>query len=92
MDKKMDSISKVMLDLLEISNDLVFEHPKITLIGRDELYLENHKGIIQYGPHLIKISISRGFLEIEGERLEIKALMPDELHIRGYIYMLRYYD
>lgn len=92
MDKRREAISKAVADFLEIPRDLVLDLPKITITGRNELYIQNHHGIIEYNPGLLRINISRGFLEIEGKNLEIKALMPEEMNICGEIFSLKYLD
>lgn len=92
MDKRKESISKVMAEFLEIPKDLVMDLPKITVIGTTELYLENHKGIIEYSLTRLRINLSRGFMEITGDNLEIKALMPDEMSIAGEIRSIKYFD
>lgn len=92
MEKKRETINRVLADFLEIPRDLVLDIPKLTLIGRNELYLENHRGIIEYTLNRMRINLSRGFLEIEGEDLEIKALMPEELSITGYIRAIKYHE
>lgn len=92
MENRREAISRVMAELLEIPKDLVLDLPKITVIGRRELYLENHRGIIKYSRTCLHIGLVRGFLEIEGRELEIKALMPDEMSIIGEIYMLKFSD
>lgn len=90
--KNKDVISRVMADLLEIPKDLVLDIPKITLIGRNELYLENHRGIIEFSNQRLRINLSRGFLEILGEQLEIKALLTDEIKIEGNICSCKFVD
>jgi len=92
MDKRKEAISKAMTDFLEIPRDLVFNLPKLTVIGRTEVYLENHRGIIEYSLNRLRISLSRGFLQIEGQNLEIKALMPDEMSISGEVHSIKYID
>jgi len=92
MDKRKEIISKAMADFLEIPKDLVLDLPKITLIGRNEFYLENHRGIIEFSSQRIRINLSRGFLELQGENLEIKALMPDEMKVWGEIRSIKYID
>jgi len=92
MDKRKEAISKAMTDFLEIPRDLVFNLPKLTVIGRTEIYLENHRGIIEYSLNRLRISLSRGFLQIEGQNLEIKALMPDEMSISGEVHSIKYID
>ncbi|CFY00895.1 Sporulation protein YqfC [Syntrophomonas zehnderi OL-4] len=92
MNKRREALSTVVADFLEIPKDLVLDLPKITVIGRNELYLENHRGIIEYSPQLLRINLSRGFLEIQGDRLEIKALMPDEMKVWGEMRTINFLD
>lgn len=92
MDNKKEAIGKMMADLLEIPGDLVLDLPKITIVGRSDLYIENHKGIIEYSTERLRINLSRGFIEIQGENLEIKALLPDEMRIKGEIRRITYLD
>jgi len=92
MEKNKDIISRAMADLLEIPKDLVLDIPKITLIGQSELFLENHRGIIEYSSQRMRNNLSRGFLEILGNQLEIKALLPDEIKIEGDINSCRFFD
>lgn len=91
MDKKREAI-KVMADLLEIPRDLVLDLPKLTVIGRTEIHLQNHRGIIEYGLNRVRINLSRGYLEVEGEAFEIKALLPDEVFILGEIRSIKFLD
>lgn len=92
MDNKKESLGKVMADLLEIPGDLVLDLPKISMLGRQELYIENHKGIIEYSKKRLRINLARGFIEIQGDELEIKALLPDEMKIIGEIKQISYLD
>lgn len=92
MDKKRESISKAVADFLEIPKDIVLDLPKVTIVGQNELYLDNHKGIIEYSLNRLRINLSRGFLEVEGRGLEIGVLMPDEMKIIGEIRSVKFLD
>lgn len=92
MSKRREVISRAVADLLEIPKDLALDLPRITLVGKGELYIENHRGIIEYSLERLRVNLSRGYIEIEGQGLEISALMPDELAIVGEIRSLRYMD
>jgi sporulation protein YqfC len=92
VERKRDSISKAVAELLEIPGDLVLDMPRLTVVGRNELYLENHKGIIEYSPTRLRINLSRGFLEVIGENLVIQALMPEEMKVWGDIDSIKYLD
>lgn len=90
--KQPDKLNWILTDMLELPKDLVLELPRITLIGQRELYLENHKGIIEYDSNQIKINLVRGYLEIEGLDMEIKFIIHDELSISGNIKALRFVE
>jgi len=92
MNNRREIITKAMAELLEIPGDLVLDLPRLTITGRNELYLVNHKGIIEYSTVRMRINLSRGFLEVDGKNLEIQALMPDEMRILGEISSIKYID
>lgn len=92
MDGRKETLSRALAEFLEIPKDLVLDIPKITMVGRNEFYLENHKGIIEYSTERLRINLSRGFIEIVGSNLEIRALYPDELQIAGTINGIRFLD
>ena len=92
MEKNRDTLNRVMADFLEIPRDLVMDIPKLTLIGRNELYIENHRGIIEFQADLLRINLSRGFIEIQGNNLGIKTLLPEELFLIGEINTIVFRD
>lgn len=92
MENRKDKINQAITELLEIPKDLVMDLPKLTIIGQEELYLENHKGIIEYDVDRIRVNLPRGFLEIRGTSLEIKAIFPEEIRICGHIQFIRYHE
>ncbi|MGE5397388.1 MAG: sporulation protein YqfC [Chitinophagales bacterium] len=85
--KKMDWL---LANVLELPRDLVMDSSRLTMIGQNEMFLENHKGIIEYRSELIKINLARGFIEIEGEGMEIVSITGTELTLVGRIFGLRF--
>jgi len=92
MEKRKDAIRQAMAEFLDIPRDLVLDLPRVTVVGRNELYIENHRGVIEYNLNRLRINLSRGYLEIEGNDLEIKALMADEMKIGGEVLTIKYMD
>ncbi|MGI6452992.1 MAG: sporulation protein YqfC [Syntrophomonadaceae bacterium] len=92
MGNKKEILGKAMAEFLEIPKDIVLDLPKVTIIGHSELYLENHRGIIEYSLDRIRVNLIRGFMEIEGNNLQIRALMPEEMSITGEIRSIKYFD
>lgn len=83
-------IQEKLLRALELPDDVVFDLPKITVIGDIQFYLENHRGIIAYSPTVVRIAVSIGELRIEGEGLFIRTINRDELYLEGRVYAVRY--
>ena len=48
--------------------------------------------MIEYNLNRLRVNLSRGYLEIEGNDLEIKALMADEMKIAGEVLTIKYMD
>ncbi|MBP8819450.1 MAG: sporulation protein YqfC [Syntrophomonadaceae bacterium] len=92
MEKRKDVIRQAMAEFLDIPRDLVLDLPRVTLVGRNELYIENHRGVIEYNLNRLRVNLSRGYLEIEGNELEIKALMADEMKVTGEVLAIKYMD
>jgi sporulation protein YqfC len=75
---------------LEIPQDLVLDLPRITMLGNKQLLVENHKGIIEYTPSLVRIKLSQGELFIHGEDLMLGNLQADQILIEGLVQEVKY--
>jgi sporulation protein YqfC len=62
--------------------------PIITAIGRNELYIENYKGILEYNSKSIRILTKIGRINIEGKNLNIEYFTNDEMKIIGMIFSI----
>ena len=55
MEDKLKKRKKVLVDKLEMPKEIVLDVPRITVIGRNEITIENHKGILIFEKNEIKI-------------------------------------
>ncbi|HZX47346.1 MAG TPA: sporulation protein YqfC [Clostridia bacterium] len=85
MEAKSEIIKKGIADLLELPRDIVLDLPKITLVGNLQLYIENHKGIIEYSTGLIRINTKSGILVVTGSDLSIRTIVIEEIIVAGRI-------
>ena len=69
----------------DVPGDVLAGLPRIELIGTDELRMEQHKGILAYGPEEIHISGGKLVVRVKGCDLELRAMTPTELLITGEI-------
>ena len=90
MKTKKDNIKNVVSEILELPKDIMLGLPKMTMIGKMELHIENHKGIIEYSKEIIRINTSQGILKITGKKMSIKNIVTEELTITGELISLEY--
>ncbi|OAB33955.1 sporulation protein YqfC [Paenibacillus glacialis] len=77
---------------LDLPQDIVFNLPRLTLIGNKELLIENHNGVIHFSPEKLILSLSQGSLEIEGAELMIRSILPREVMIEGTVRNIKYIE
>lgn len=72
-------------DLLEIPQEVVSNKPKLTLVGFEELLIENYKAILEYEDFYIKINTHIGAININGFNLRLKEMTGDDIMVLGKI-------
>ena len=75
----------IFAEVFEMPEELTMDLPRITLIGNIKLSVENHKGIMEYSEHQIKLKVNDGFLLAKGNGLALKNISPDEVLLQGEI-------
>ncbi len=78
-------IKKGLAEVLELPKDIILDLPKIIMIGNLQIYIENHKGILEYTDNRIRINIKNGTLRIIGKNLMLKNIVAEEIFIVGEI-------
>ncbi len=71
--------------VLEIPKEISSSEPKITIIGFNEMLIENYKGILEYQEFYIRISTHIGILNINGFNLNLTEMTSDDILITGKI-------
>jgi sporulation protein YqfC len=71
--------------LLEIPVEVTTNIPKITLIGFNQLMIENYMGVIEYEEYLVKINSSIGIIIIEGNKMNLNQINENDVLISGVI-------
>ncbi|ABR49175.1 protein of unknown function DUF1429 [Alkaliphilus metalliredigens QYMF] len=89
---KSQEIKKSLSEILELPQDIMLDLPKITLVGNLQIYIENHKGIIEYTTSRIRINTKSGTLRIIGKNLSIKNIVVEEIVIVGEIQAVEFID
>ena len=72
-------------EILEIQKEVSTDIPKITIIGFEEMLIENYKGILEYDEIFIRISTHIGIIDISGLNLSLNQMTEDDILISGKI-------
>lgn len=71
--------------LLEIPQEVSSNIPKITVIGFEQMLIENYKAILEYQDFYIRLNTEIGIININGFGLDLKEMTTDDLLITGKI-------
>lgn len=75
-------------DAVSIPKDVLFGVPIMRLIGSEEFYIENYRGILEYTENVIRIQTKIGQIVLKGKKLEIISYTNDEMKVIGDIELL----
>lgn len=70
---------------LELPKEVVSDTPKITVVGFEEVLIENYKSILEYEDYYIKINTHIGVVNINGFNLRLKEMTGDDIMVFGKI-------
>ena len=71
--------------MLELPQEVYSNIPKLTIIGFDEIILENYKGILEYEEFFASISTYIGVVNINGYNINLEKMTNDDIKITGKI-------
>lgn len=67
---------------LEMPIELLNNYPRITVLGKESVFIENYKAIIEYEENLIRISNN---VSIYGKKLNVEEITADDVLVSGKI-------
>ena len=71
--------------IIEIPEEIYSNTPKLTIIGFNEIVLENYKGILEYEEYFASISTHIGIVNINGYNINLEKMTNDDIKITGKI-------
>jgi len=83
-------IKKGVSSVLELPKEIVLNLPLVTLVGNEDLTIENYKGVIEYTDEKVRIGSSAGVIKIEGKRLLLKRISKENILLGGKITIIEY--
>ncbi|HEY8532209.1 MAG TPA: sporulation protein YqfC [Limnochorda sp.] len=79
-----------LIGWLELPEEVMFDLPRATVIGRERCLLENHRGLVRFTDREVVVHSRLGPLRVVGDHLEIERLAGGELVLRGRIDSIDY--
>lgn len=80
-----NKLNRKISEFLELPKEISSEEPKITILGFNEMLIQNYKGILEYEKVCIRISTHIGIINIIGAKLELNEMNQDDIMILGNI-------
>lgn len=72
-------------EILEMPTEIVSNTPKISILGFEEILIENYKNIIEYENFYIKINTYIGIINVNGFNLKLIQMNHDDMKVTGKI-------
>lgn len=86
--KRDGSILERISRVADLQNEPLPAQPLLELCGNCRVLIEHHKGICEYTPTKVRVSVKFGSYCICGTHLEITRLSSDQIVITGNIDMV----
>ena len=78
------------MESLELPKDLVYGAVLVSITGRQEILIENYRGILEYTKNHISLQTKTCRLVVRGKDLDISYYTNEEMKITGCIQGILY--
>lgn len=83
MNDKLYKSRENFAEKMDLPRDVILNLPKITIIGDNEIVIENHKGVILFENEQVKINSRVGLISIYGRGFEILFMGGNTVTLSG---------
>jgi sporulation protein YqfC len=80
----LDIVRKIS-EVLALPPESVLKIPKITIVGKERVHVENYTALLDYKKDNIRLKYEDGVIDILGEDFEIKVIGEENMVIWGKI-------
>ncbi|GAF22956.1 MULTISPECIES: sporulation protein YqfC [Shouchella] len=85
MSRMTNRIKKWVTEQMQLPADVTMDLPRITMIGQLHIYIENHRGVLQFSNKELRLLLKEGQLLVTGDQFVLKTILPEELLLEGRI-------
>jgi len=83
-------LRRALTDGLDLPGDIVFDLPRVTLLGHLQLTVENHRGLLEFLPERVAIGTRSGRLVVVGRELMVGVVRDGEITVTGMLTEVRF--
>lgn len=83
--RKLREVKTTVSEMFELPKDIMLNLPRISMIGNNQMLVENHRGVIEYTPQKIRLNSTIGVILVEGQDMDLKNIAADDIMITGVI-------
>ena len=87
-----EQLAERFAEAASMPRDVVMGASVIKITGRNEICIENYRGILEYTDLLIRVQTKSGQIRLSGKNLQIEYYTNDEMKITGRIVQLEFTD
>ena len=78
-------IARKISEVLEIPPESMLNIPKITVVGKERVHVENYTALLDYKTENIRLKYQGGVIDIWGKNFEIKVIGEENIVVSGEI-------
>ena len=78
-------LRKNVTEALELPKEILLDLPLVSLVGREEVTIENYRGILEYNEETLRIGTAAGILCLQGKGLCLKQLSAECMVVSGRV-------
>ena len=86
----MSDMKKRLAEFLEMPQEIILNLPLVSILGSEEVSVENFKGVIEYTEERVRIGTSCGVLKISGKKLTLRQITSEKIVVTGVVAGLEY--
>jgi len=75
---------------MSLPKEVALDLPIVTITGRNEIFIENFKNLLEFADNKIRLRIKDGTLTVEGKDLTLKQITSENLLITGTVVHITY--
>ncbi len=81
--RRRERFGRGVANLFDIPEDVILDVPRIMIVGSIQAIIENHRGLIEYSPEIIRVGTSTGQVVIKGQDLAVGSVFTEDLSVMG---------